>query len=145
MDTFYYDETTDTLVTTGRHQSAKYDYSSYGFDGANLVTNYPNVAYNGALPGIGGQKISAVKNSARTALVVEASALLPYSWHRPQFPAAGYVPLFNNAREIVSYVDGHASYISIYWNDSLIYPNGKVSIAVYYDPPASYDYQWSGN
>jgi prepilin-type N-terminal cleavage/methylation domain-containing protein len=144
-DTFYCDELTGAFVASGRHQSAQYDYTSYSFNGANLVTNYPNVIYNGVLPGIGGQKISTVKNPARTTLVVEAPAMLPYSWHRPQSPSPGSVPLFNNAWDIVSYVDGHAGYLRIYWNNTLIYPNGGISAAAYYDPPPDYDYQWSGN
>jgi prepilin-type N-terminal cleavage/methylation domain-containing protein len=145
MDTFYYEFNTAAFVPSGLHLSTNSDYSSYFFNGANLLTNYPNMDYIGVLPGIGGQKISAVMHPARTALVAEAPAWFPYSWHRPRFPSAGYVPIFNNARDIVSYVDGHASYISIYWNDSLFYPNGNASITAYYDPPPNYDYQWSGN
>lgn len=144
-DTFYHNELTGAFVASGRHQSAVYDYTSYSFNGANLVTNYPNIIYNGILPGIGGQKISTVKNSTRTTLVVEAPALMPYSWHRPQTVLPGFPPIFNNARDIVSYVDGHLDYIKIYWNNTLLYPNGGISVAVYYDPPPEYDYQWSGN
>jgi prepilin-type N-terminal cleavage/methylation domain-containing protein len=143
MDTFHYDETSGAYVPSGRHQSTNYDYSSYSFNGANLVTNIPNFIYTSVLPGIGGQKISTIKNPARTALVVEGPALLPYSWHSPQ--SQGSNPVFNNARDIVSYVDGHLDYIKIYWNSTLLYPNQSASVAAYYDPPASYDYQWSGN
>ena len=85
-DTFYYDESSGAYVPHGRHEQRTLDFSSYAFNGANLLTNYPNFAYNGVLPGIGGQKLSAVKNSAKTVLVVEASALLPYSWHQPKPP-----------------------------------------------------------
>jgi prepilin-type N-terminal cleavage/methylation domain-containing protein len=144
-DMFYYDELSGATVTSGRHAATNYDYSSYAFNGANLITNYLNMAYNGALPGIGGLKVSAVKNPARTTIVVEAPALLPYSWHRPQSPSLAGVPVFNNAQDIVSYVDGHADYIKVYWNSTQTYPNGGMSLAVYYDPPPGYDYQWSGN
>ena len=144
-DTFYYDELTVALVTSGRHLSTNYDFSSYFFNGANLVTNYINVDFNGILPGIGGQKISTIKNPARTIMVAEAPAVLPYSWHRPQSPLPGDdVPMFDNAWDIVSYVDGHLNYIKIYWNSTLSYPNGDMSVAAYYDPPPNYDYQWSG-
>ncbi len=143
-DTFYYDELTLALVASGRHQSADYDYTSYSFNGVNLVTNYPNLDYNGPLPGIGGQKISSVKNPARTLLVVEAPALIGYSWHRPQSPP-DWPPIFNDAWNIVSYVDGHLNYLKIYWNSTLAYPNGGLSVPGYYDPPPGYDYQWSGN
>ena len=144
-DTFYYDEGSLAYLPQGRHEQMRFDFSSYAFNGANLLTNYPNVAYNGILPGIGGQKLGTVKNSARTVLVAEASALLPYSWHQPQPPAAGGVPIFNDARNQVSFVDGHVSYLKIYWDSTISYPNGGISVAAYYDPPAGYDYQWSGN
>ena len=145
-DLFYYDETSAAYVPQGRHELAGYDYSSYAFNGGNLLlTNYPNFADNGILPGIGGKKMSAVKNSTKTVLVAEASAVFPYSWHQPKPPVPGVLPMFNNARNMVSFVDGHASDIKIYWNSLLSYPNGGISVAAYYDPPAGYDYQWSGN
>jgi prepilin-type N-terminal cleavage/methylation domain-containing protein len=145
-DTFLYIDSSLAYVPHGQHEQWTYDFSSYDFNGANLLTtNYPNFAYNGVLPGIGGQKLSAVKNSVKTVLVVEASALLPYSWHQPKPPMQGGWPMFNDAKNMVSYVDGHASYINIYWNNTISYPNGGISVAAYYDPPAGYDYQWSGN
>jgi prepilin-type N-terminal cleavage/methylation domain-containing protein len=144
-DTYYYDESSSVYVPHGLHEQRTYDFSSYAFNGLNLLTNYPNFAYNGVLPGVGGQKLSAIKNSSKTALVVEASALEPYSWHQPKPPMSGGWPMFNDARNMVSFVDGHASYINIYWNSGLGYPNGGISLAAYYDPPAGYDYQWSGN
>jgi hypothetical protein len=145
-DTFHYNDSSLACVPHGRHEQRTFDFSSYAFNGANLLTtNYPNFAYNGVLPGIGGQKLSAVKNSARTVLVVEASALEPYSWHQPKPPVQGGWPMFNDAKNMVGYVDGRVSYIKIYWNSTLGYPNGGISIAAYYDPPAGYDYQWSGN
>ncbi len=54
------------------------------------------------------------------------------------------LPLFNNAKNFVSFVDGHVSYIKIYWN-SAANSDGFYSMAFYYDPPAGYDYQWSGD
>ena len=144
-DTYYYSDLPLAYVPHGMHEQQFYDFSSYGFNGANLLTNYPNFAYNGVLPGIGGKKLSAVKNSTKTLLVLEASALEPYSWHQPKLPVPGGWPMFNDARNMVSFVDGHASYINIYWNNTINYPNGGISVAAYYDPPAGYDYQWSGN
>ena len=143
---YYYDETTAAYVPHGQHEQVVYYYSSYAFNGLNLLTtNYPNFAYNGTLPGIGGQKLGAVKNSAKTVLVLEAPALMPYSWHQPKSPVPGGEPMFDDARNLISFVDGHVSYINIYWNSALRYPNGLFSVAGYYDPPAGYDYQWSGD
>jgi prepilin-type N-terminal cleavage/methylation domain-containing protein len=144
-DVFYYDETTAAYVPHGQHEQIVYYYSSYVFNGLNLLTTYPNFAYNGVLPGIGGQKLGVVKNSAKTVLVVEASAVMPYSWHQPKPPVSGGEPMFNDAKNLVSFVDGHVSYVNIYWNNTLRYPNGLFSVAGYYDPPVGYDYQWSGN
>jgi prepilin-type N-terminal cleavage/methylation domain-containing protein len=145
-DTYYYNEIPIAYVPHGRHEQGAFDFSSYAFNGCNLLaTNYPNFAYNGVLPGIGGQKLSAVKNSARTVMVVEASALEPYSWHQPKPPVSGDWPMFNDARNMVSFVDGRVNYIKIFWNSTIGYPNGGISIAAYYDPPAGYDYKWSGN
>jgi prepilin-type N-terminal cleavage/methylation domain-containing protein len=144
-DTFHYDDSTLAYVPQGQHEQRTYDFSSYEFNGCNLVTNYPHLADNGVLAGIGGKKLSAIKNSTKTVLVVEASALIPYSWHQPKPPVTSGLPMFNDARNMVSFVDGHASYINIYWNNTLSYPDGGASVAAYYDPPEGYDYRWSGN
>jgi prepilin-type N-terminal cleavage/methylation domain-containing protein/prepilin-type processing-associated H-X9-DG protein len=144
-DTFHYNDGTLAYAPQGQHEQRTYDFSSYSFNGANLLTNYPHLADNGVLPGIGGKKLSAIKNSAKTVLVVEASALLPYSWHQPKPPVTSGLPMFNDARNMVSFVDGHVSYINIYWNNMLSYPDGGASVAAYYDPPEGYDYRWSGN
>jgi prepilin-type N-terminal cleavage/methylation domain-containing protein len=145
-DTFYYEEIVSTpYVPRGRHEQAACDYSSYAFNGANLLlTNYPNYADNGILPGLGGLKLSAIKNPTKTLLVLEASALFPYSWHQPNPPALNHAPMFNNARNVAGFADSHVSFIQIYWNSTITYPNGNSSVAAYYDPPAGYDYQWSG-
>jgi len=36
-------------------------------------------------------------------------------------------------------VDGHVSYSEIYWNGQ------AGSLAMFYNPPAGYNYQWSGD
>lgn len=50
---------------------------------------------------------------------------------------------YNNARDVVSYVDGHVSYIKMYWDAN----NATVGHqeAWHYDPPAGCDYKWSGD
>ena len=141
-DTFCFDENTSAYVPQGHHEQANYDYSSYTFNGLNLLTNYPNLAYNGPLDGVGGQGLASVKLPEKTVMVAESAAFFPYSWHQP---ARGQVPAVNNALDLVSFVDGHVSYIKIFWNSSVQYPNGAWSLAAYYDPPADYDYKWSGD
>ena len=144
-DTFYFNESTLAWVAQGHHEQVIYYYSSYAFNGLNLLTNYPNVAYNGLLPGIGGQKLTAVKNPAKTLLVLEAAGLMPYAWHSAKPQLRGGVPMYCDSPNLASFADGHAGLTKIYWNSDVRYPNGGLSVAVYYDPPAGYDYQWSGN
>jgi prepilin-type processing-associated H-X9-DG protein len=44
---------------------------------------------------------------------------------------------FNDAKNMVGFVDGHVSYLKIYYDGQ--------KIAWAYNPPAGYDYQWSGD
>jgi hypothetical protein len=46
---------------------------------------------------------------------------------------------------MASFVDNHVDYVKMFWDSSIRYPNGAMSLAAYYDPPASYDYKWSGD
>jgi len=141
-DTFCFDENTAAYKPNGHHEQADYDYSSYAFDGLNLLTNYPNLAYNGPLHGVGGWQLSSIKNPAKTVLVAESAAFFPYSWHQP---AGGQTPCRNDARCMVSFADNHVSYIPIFWDSTIHYPNGSMAVAAYYDPPGNYDYKWSGD
>jgi prepilin-type N-terminal cleavage/methylation domain-containing protein len=125
-------------VRQSLHAQPKFDFSSYTFNGGDNVAR-SNGASTVVLPGLAGVKLSSVINPARTVLVTEASALAPWSWHAPS-PSL----LFTDAKNMVSFVDGHVSYIKIYW-DSTRYPGGSLSLAYRYNPPAGYDYQWSGD
>ena len=75
--------------------------------------------------------------------MTEWPAIVPYSWHQPEQPA-NYASncQFNNAWNMVSFVDGHVGYIKIYSN-STPYAGGTSSLAVHYGPPTGYDYRWS--
>jgi len=120
------------------HDQPFSDFSSYVFNGGNNITQTnQNNAMIIPRPGLTGVKLSVVKHPSRTALVSEGSAPCPWSWHEP----SGSVR-FNDARNVVSFVDGHVSYIKIYWDSAF---NGGHSQAFMYDPPANYDYQWSAN
>ena len=56
-----------------------FDFSSYLFNGGNSFgpTNRP---------GIAGLSLSSIKHPARTVLVAEVPALVPFSWHKPKRP-----------------------------------------------------------
>jgi type II secretory pathway pseudopilin PulG len=110
------------------------DFSSYTFNGGNLRT--------GSLrPGIAGLALSSIKRPARTVLVAEWPAFMPYSWHQPKRPFGHPNTRFNNAMDMLSFADGHVSYTKMYWRTE--WP--IESIAGDYDPPDGYDYQWSAN
>jgi prepilin-type N-terminal cleavage/methylation domain-containing protein/prepilin-type processing-associated H-X9-DG protein len=110
------------------HESAEWDYSSYGFNGLNRISE--------ALPGVAGKSLSSVRDATKTILLAEISAFMGFSWHDASRP-----PIVNNSRSMLSFADGHVSYLKIYWNGYL----GKTDWPMFYDPPAGYDYRWSGN
>jgi prepilin-type N-terminal cleavage/methylation domain-containing protein len=124
------------------YEQTNFDYSSYAFNGGAKTISGTNT------PGISGRKISSIKDPARTILITEVPAFFPYSWHQTSTPGGvtltGGVVLFNNAQNMASFVDGHVSYIKIYWNSNRV-PPGVYTLAMQYDPPAGYDYKWSGD
>ena len=140
-DKFYY----DFLLKTNRpfytaqslHDQSISDFSSY-WSNAGALTTATNA------PGIKGKAISSVKNPSRTILVAEMTAFWPYSWHEPKSPSESGWLTFNDARNVASFVDGHVDYIKIYWNEAMAASGGN-TFSMNYDPPAGYDYQWSGD
>jgi len=125
-------------VQASLHDAPSFDFSSYMFNGGDNITR-DFTTFSVTLRGLTGVKVSSVKHPDRTVLVAETSAHAPWSWHEPS-PRM----MFNDAKNVVSFVDGHVSYIKIHWN-STPYPGGTMSLAVQYDPPVSYDYQWSAD
>ena len=126
-------------VQKSLHDEPYLDYSSYAFNGGdNVTTSFKNGAIT--RPGLSGVKLGSVKHPSRTLLVTEGSAPAPWSWHEP----SPYL-LFNNAKNVVSFVDGHVSYIKIYRDDNGSTNGPSRFYACFYDPPGSYDYQWSPN
>ena len=138
-DTFYYNFFLRTnhpyFTAQGFHDQAISDYSSY-WSNAGALTTDTNA------PGLKGRTVSSVKNPTRTILVAEMPAYLPYSWHQPRPVKEAAWLTFNDARNVVSFVDGHVSYIKIYWDETRAAAGGY-TFSMNYDPPAGYDYQWS--
>jgi len=147
-DTFYYDWMRGR-VPESHHRQARFDFSSYTFNSMNLAvwpTNFIAMAKIDQ-PGIGGRKLGSIKHPSRTVLVAESPAFFPYSWHEPKpYQPGGIQPrgiaLFNNAKNMVSFADGHVAYVKIFYGN--IVTNGGF-MSCFYDPPAGYDYQWSGD
>jgi prepilin-type N-terminal cleavage/methylation domain-containing protein len=153
-DTFRYKLATNgnfQFVAEGRHTDSNSLYSSYSFNGGNSTNRslwvefYPEIQ---SFPGISGRKLSSIPHPSRTVLAAEATAFAPYSWHEPKpavtLPIGLLMPFFNDAKDEVGFVDGHVSYIKMYWNSSSN-ALGFYSAAFFYDPPAGYEYQWSGD
>ena len=123
------------------------DFSSYLFNAGKLFSYKVN-GTNFTRPGIAGLSLGEIRNPARTVLVSEIPAGIPFSWHSPKRPF--YIistkkcqksMIFNDAQDVVSFVDGHVSFIRMYWQPE--WPPRHVAFD--YDPPAEYDYQWSPN
>jgi prepilin-type N-terminal cleavage/methylation domain-containing protein len=138
-DTFYYGER--GYVAESFHDQSVSDYSSYAFN-----AGATNPVYR-THTGLAGRKISSIKDPGRTILVTEIPALFPYSWHEPKRPFSAENAVFNDAKNMVSFVDGHVSYLRIYWNTNRIMSGGisYITVAADFDPPAGYDYKWSAN
>lgn len=135
-DTFrcgYHDDYTPESV----HLQSKFGFNSYSFNAGNSFTMNSQLTGRITPPGIAGRKMSSVKQPVKTILVAEFPAGVPFSWHQPVKSIA------NNARDVVSFVDGHVSYIKMYW-DATNCSFGHVE-AWDYDPPPGYDYKWSGD
>jgi len=140
-DTFNYDGQYRFFAVSLHEQSWSY-YSSYSFNGVNEDSVFPAPNSARAMPGIGGLKLSSIRHPDKTILVAEFPAFVPYSWHQPKQPVSNPTNgIFNDARDMVGFVDGHVSYTKMYWK--YVWPATTNSCD--YDPPAGYDYQWSGD
>lgn len=157
-DTFYYDlrpEPHPSIkglcglwpIHASLWQQTNFDYSSYAFNAgiSNVFSRYTNSI------GLTGRKLSSIQDPVKTVLVCEVPAFFPYSWHQPGRPStfgamtfAHGATLFLDARNMVGFVDGHVSYIKIFWDPGPVQP-GLWATAMQYNPPPGYDYKWSGD
>jgi prepilin-type N-terminal cleavage/methylation domain-containing protein len=138
-DVFFYDWPNLTYDPQSWHDQPVTDYSSYGFNGSAETNPVPPAFLNeSSYGGISAFKESAIREPAKTILLTELSALSCWSWHQPLKPYPGKVGV-TDAKNIISFVDGHVSYTKVYWNTNLN------ATACSYDPPAGYDYKWHGD
>jgi prepilin-type N-terminal cleavage/methylation domain-containing protein len=124
------------FVQKSLHDDPSWDFSSYAFNGGdNLAHTFFKTTVTN--PGLGGVKLSSVKHPARTVLVTEIAAFGPWSWHDPSSHGVAHdsSTLYNDSKNVVSFVDGHVSYIKMHWGPGQEWSAG-------YEPPAGYDYQW---
>ena len=133
-DTFYYLNTGNTpLIRTSLHDDEWGDYCSYWFSRLNLVQN---AATGEFYHGVSGVKISAIRNQVRTVLVVDQPAVFAYSWHQPEAISDPGPNELNDSMNTAVFVDGHASYLNFYYDES------QNTFPCFYNPPDNYDYQW---
>ena len=125
-----------------RHEQSWSYYSSYSFNDVSQFSHIPGLTNSGSASGVGERNLSSIKHPVRTVLVAEHPAFIPYSWHQPRQPISDPKNgIFNDAKDMVSFVDGHVAYIKMYWK--FAWP--LTSFSLQYDPPAEYDYQWGGD
>lgn len=139
-DNFYFD---GAYEPGSYHGSSNVDFSSYAYNGLGGTINVPpTLPGQTRLPGLFGRKLASINGPTKTILVEEFSAFWPFSWHetQPPLPGQGGNNGINNAKSLVSFGDGHVSYIPIYF--AALYNDIPTA---YYDPPAEYDYKWSGD
>lgn len=144
-DHFFYTVSNFQMVpmTEPLHDQSFADFSSYLFNGGNLVTNLSRRGIDVSQLGITGRTISSIRNPAKTVLIAETPAFNSYSWHQPKLPLCEENSKFSDAKNTVGFVDGHVSYIKIFSTNSsfggLHLRSGQIN------PPSGYDYQWSGD
>ena len=99
-------------------------FTSYTFNGYEVGPN--------AIQRITGKKLGSIKIPSKAVLVGEWPAFFGGSWH----------PVITqdhpNAKNVLSFVDGHAGLTKIYWDGV------ADSDPCNYEPPAGYDYSWDG-
>lgn len=143
-DTFYYgmSQKDHGYVPHPLHEQSNYGYASYAYNAGQFTTRARTneTVYMPATTnfyGIAGQKLDSVPHPARTVLIAETAAFVPYSWHQPKQPLSAANAIFNDSKNMAGFVDGHVRYLKMYYSGE--------KIAWAYNPPAGYDYQWSGD
>jgi prepilin-type processing-associated H-X9-DG protein len=108
------------------HQSARFDYNSYPFNGV----MWPGV------PNIAGWRLPTIREPQRTLLVMEWTAHAPLSWHRSRTGQKNS-PFYSDAESMVGFVDGHVKLVRIYYDG--------YNAAYTQDPISGYEYKYSGD
>jgi prepilin-type N-terminal cleavage/methylation domain-containing protein len=101
--------------------------SSYGFNGVQRATNDYGMA---------GRKFATVHDPVKTDLNGEIGGGLGQSWHTKPVQQQR-----QDAQGMGGFVDGHVSYVKIYWNGA----GGVDGFPFFYEPPAGYEYKWTAN
>jgi len=129
-------------VNESLHSSSNMNYSSYMFNAANAViqADQRDEIFPRKFPGILGSKLSSISTPTTTILLGEEPAWSPYSWHSPSRPRQFR---FNNSLDVLGFADGHVRCMKMFFPPAN--PPGGRDSSFESDPPAGYDYKWSGN
>ena len=143
-DKFYYDSAIGgsiIYIPQSFHDQPVSDYSSYWYNGAKHNTN---LMTGSDWKGIAGSKLSGIQDTTKTILAAEYPAYVPYSWHESERLPVGGSGIsangLNDAKNMASFADGHVNYIKFFWDS-----NQPTTGSFGYNPPAGYDYKWTGN
>lgn len=109
------------------HRQSWTHYSSYAF---NSGARGPKADF-----GMAQRVFGSVREPTRTVLVGEISGFAGLSTHDRKAPLQ-----FADAQNVMSFVDGHVSYIRIHWNGT----SALEGFPFFHEPPPSYEYKWSG-
>ncbi len=107
------------------HQTARFDYGSYCFNGVTL----PGV------PTVAGWQVGSIVDPRKTLLMMEWTAHGPLSWHRSRTGRRN-APFYRDAESVVGFVDGRVALVPIYYDG--------FNAAYTRDPIAGYSYRYSG-
>ena len=118
----------DCPMETGFFQSSAAHFTSYGFNGLDRG----NQDF-----GLADRKLATVIGPSTTAMDGEIAGGLAESWHNPAPQGAQH----QDAKAEAAFVDGHVSYMKLYWNGL----GGAANFPFWYEPPAGYEYKWSAN
>jgi prepilin-type N-terminal cleavage/methylation domain-containing protein len=105
-------------------------------------TRFSSYAFNAESRGTGGdfgmaQKVfSSVREPSKTVLLGEISGFAGLSTHKRKAKLQ-----FADAQNVMSFVDGHVSFIKMYWNGT----PALEGFPFFYEPKPGYEYRWSGN
>ncbi len=119
----------ETSAGQGFCHQAWTHFSSYWFNGLARGTDTNDL-------GMAQKPFASVRDPAKTELIGENSGGVGLSSHNRNQPLQ-----FPDARNVMSFVDAHVSYIKIYWNGV----TGLDGFPALYEPPAGYEYKWTGN
>ena len=114
----------DNISGQGFYHLKQTHYSSYISNGA---------AANSSETRVAGKPFASVREPARLVLVCELSGAIGLSGHDRRQSEQ-----FNNAKNLMSFVDGHVSFIPIYWNGT----TGVEGMPIEYNPTTGYEYLW---